>query len=128
MKIRNNYLEITQCINTIWAIKGMLINEGETLLYTLWILICNDNSLQLFDGYNARAPLVGTFCGTTPPGTFESTSNHVFLKFTSDETKTGRGFTVFYTINSRSSNSHFHTFIFFSVSAINTFYFIYQNK
>lgn len=58
--------------------------------------------LQLFDGYNAHAPLVGTFCGTSIPGSFESSTNNVFLKFTSDGTNTGGGFTVFYTINSRS--------------------------
>lgn len=59
--------------------------------------------MQLFDGHNSIAPMVGSFCGTDAPGTFESSSNNLYLKFESDETNTDKGFTIFYTINSRSS-------------------------
>ncbi|KAL4224243.1 hypothetical protein ACF0H5_017696 [Mactra antiquata] len=63
---------------------------------------CIYDTLMLYDGHNAHAPLVGTYCGNKIPGAFESTTNHVYLKFTSDETNTFSGYTIFYTINSRS--------------------------
>jgi len=47
--------------------------------------------------------MVDSFCGGDAPGTFESSGNHLYMKFESDETNTDKGFTVFYSINSRSS-------------------------
>ena len=57
----------------------------------------------MYDGEDRLSPFVGAFCGHLSPGSFESTTNNVYLRFESDETKTGTGFTIFYTINSKSS-------------------------
>ena len=57
---------------------------------------------QMYDGRSRASPLVGSFCGKMQPGSFESSSRFVYLKFISDETNTGRGYTIFYNINSRS--------------------------
>ena len=59
----------------------------------------------MYDGEDSLSPFVGAFCGHTSPGSFESTTNNVYLRFESDETNTGNGFTVFYTINSKSSKN-----------------------
>ncbi|WAR03588.1 NAS13-like protein [Mya arenaria] len=63
---------------------------------------CIYDALMLFDGHNTLSPLVASLCGRTSQGTFESSGNRVYMKFVSDETQTAGGFTIFYTINSRS--------------------------
>lgn len=39
------------------------------------------DTLYLYDGVNATAPLIGKFTGSTIPGTITSTGNRVFIKF-----------------------------------------------
>ena len=57
---------------------------------------------QVFDGENSTS-LIGVHCGNINPYPMISSSNKVKLKFQSDATITGAGFTMYYTINSGQS-------------------------
>lgn len=59
---------------------------------------------QVYDGENSSS-LMGVHCGNINPYPMISSSNKVKLKFQSDETITGTGFTMYYTINNRQSTS-----------------------
>lgn len=52
---------------------------------------------QLYDGGNENANLVGTFCGSTVPAPFLSTSNSLTVKFITDNSVQREGFNVTYT-------------------------------
>jgi len=49
------------------------------------------DSLKIFDGESIYAQLIGTFCSSNIPGTITSTSNKLYLVFTSDSNKEGNG-------------------------------------
>ncbi|XP_052714744.1 uncharacterized protein LOC128188023 [Crassostrea angulata] len=79
-------------------------------LYTISLLItrmdielspgCQYDALMVYDGENSSS-LMGVHCGNINPYPMISSSNKVKLKFQSDETITGTGFTMYYTINNR---------------------------
>ncbi|XP_022342446.2 tolloid-like protein 1 [Crassostrea virginica] len=59
---------------------------------------CQFDALSVFDGENSTS-LIGVHCGNINPYPMISSSNKVKLKFQSDATITGAGFTMYYTIN-----------------------------
>ncbi|XP_061196734.1 uncharacterized protein LOC133205009 [Saccostrea echinata] len=60
---------------------------------------CQFDALMVYDEGNSSS-LIGTHCGNINPYPMISSSNKVKLTFQSDETITGAGFTMYYTINS----------------------------
>lgn len=55
-------------------------------------------SFQLYDGDSESANLAGTFCGSTVPAPFVSSSNFLTVQFVSDITLEREGFNATYTI------------------------------
>ena len=57
---------------------------------------CAKDFLKVFDGLNARATLLKTYCGENPrdAATITSSRNYVYLHFRADGDKDGRGFKV----------------------------------
>ncbi|KAL0965609.1 hypothetical protein UPYG_G00283510 [Umbra pygmaea] len=55
-------------------------------------LECAYDHLEVYDGWNAQAPILGRFCGTKKPSPVSSSSNKMFLHFFSDNSVQKRGF------------------------------------
>ncbi|XP_047229438.1 bone morphogenetic protein 1-like isoform X3 [Girardinichthys multiradiatus] len=59
-------------------------------------LECAYDHLEIFDGRDVRAPMLGRFCGTKKPAPVISSSNKMFLHFFSDNSVQKRGFEASY--------------------------------
>lgn len=66
--------------------------------------------VTIYDGPTTSDPVLGTFSGTTNPGTIESTGNQVLITFSSDGSGTGPGFYLEYTTSSPTFCSGLVTF------------------
>lgn len=55
---------------------------------------CFYDYVEVRDGLNFDSPLLGTFCGYSVPPVIRSTSNHLFIKFSSDESVGKSGFSA----------------------------------
>ncbi|XP_048580963.1 tolloid-like protein 1 isoform X2 [Nematostella vectensis] len=54
---------------------------------------CRYDSLEINDGPNSKSPELGAFCGTKPPkAAIRSSGNSMYVKLTSDDGDTGKGF------------------------------------
>lgn len=58
--------------------------------------LCNYDYLEIRDGHNENATLIGHYC-QEPPGEIISTYNHLWLKFETDRSISGKGFHATYT-------------------------------
>ncbi|KAG9276492.1 cubilin [Astyanax mexicanus] len=58
--------------------------------------VCRYDYVQIYDGDSVNYPLVGTFCGTTVPAPFVSSSNFLTVHFVSDGSVSFRGFNATY--------------------------------
>ncbi len=52
--------------------------------------------LYVYDGDSSASPLIGKFSGTTLPAPITSSSNKLHIRFTTDSSKTARGFRASY--------------------------------
>ncbi|KAK6748609.1 hypothetical protein RB195_001309 [Necator americanus] len=83
---------------------------------------CKYDSASIYDGGDTNAPLVGIFCGVTPPPMFMSSTNELFLTFTSDASVSRQGFEAHYTsvcggrLTAESSPGHIYSHATFSDS------------
>ena len=57
---------------------------------------CNFDKLKIYDGLDASAALINTYCEETPPDPDYTTNNMAYLTFTSDASVSGEGFTINY--------------------------------
>ncbi|KAI0242258.1 Exoskeleton protein RP43 [Lamellibrachia satsuma] len=57
---------------------------------------CPYDKVKIYDGSNANAPLIGTYCGTRKPGDKISKDNTMFVSFTTDRSVTKAGFRIQY--------------------------------
>ena len=58
---------------------------------------CRYDYVELYDGADENAPLVGRYCGNKAPGTtFQSSGTDMFVLFRSDGSVTDTGFKAFY--------------------------------
>ncbi|XP_076106976.1 uncharacterized protein LOC143075454 isoform X1 [Mytilus galloprovincialis] len=62
---------------------------------------CLYDIMTIYDGPDQLSTPIGEFCGSNRPIPFESSSNSLYLLFQSDATGTAGGYTIEYTINSR---------------------------
>lgn len=56
----------------------------------------NADYLYVYDGDSSASPLIGTFSGTTRPTPITSSSNKLYIRFTTDSSETARGFRAGY--------------------------------
>uniref|UniRef100_A0A3Q3MXM2 Cubilin n=1 Tax=Mastacembelus armatus TaxID=205130 RepID=A0A3Q3MXM2_9TELE len=89
----NNYPPNSQCRWTIQA------NGRNTISYTFTAFQLEDSSstciydyVKLYDGPNEQAPLIGTFCGYTPPPAHNTTSSSLTMVFRTDSSVFMSGF------------------------------------
>ncbi|KAL5010260.1 hypothetical protein ScPMuIL_012565 [Solemya velum] len=57
---------------------------------------CTYDYLKIYDGFSADDPIIGTYCGSAPPGEITATSNFLFVHFHSDSQTARSGFTATY--------------------------------
>ena len=53
---------------------------------------CAFDAVALYDGESANAPLIHKYCGNNIPSAVQSSSNKLYLHFTSDGRETDKGF------------------------------------
>ena len=58
---------------------------------------CNKDSVQVLDGIDDQAPLVGKFCGSTSPSAITSQGMSLYVQFVSDAVGQESGFRATYT-------------------------------
>ena len=58
---------------------------------------CNRDYVQVLDGVDENAPLIGKFCGTTSPSPITSQGMALFVQFVSDPSFQATGFRATYT-------------------------------
>jgi len=102
--------KINVCNDTIWDMGGPARNyynnenytytiapdgaSGVQLNFTQFDIEANFDYLYIYDGPNISSPLIGTYTGTTSPGTVNSSGNALTLRFTSDNATVKPGFTA----------------------------------
>jgi len=57
-----------------------------------WQDACSYDYLEIRDGLTENSPLIGQFCGYEKPEDIKSSSNKIWMKFTSDATISKAGF------------------------------------
>ncbi len=89
----NNYTDNENRILTICKdnTAGMC---GVQLMFTSFALENNFDDLAIYDGPNTSSTLIGSFTGTSSPGTIVSTGNCITLWFTTDGSVTFAGFSA----------------------------------
>lgn len=55
---------------------------------------CRHDFIEVRDGIDAKARLIGRYCGNSLPPILASTSNRMFIRFVSDGSGVGRGFSA----------------------------------
>uniref|UniRef100_A0AAQ4PGY7 Cubilin n=1 Tax=Gasterosteus aculeatus aculeatus TaxID=481459 RepID=A0AAQ4PGY7_GASAC len=89
----NNYPHHSECSWTIQASAGNTVNYTFTAFQLeATSSSCPFDRITLFDGPNEQAPLIGTFCGYTPPPANHTTSSALTVVFTSDSAVSSSGF------------------------------------
>lgn len=68
---------------------------------------CSKDYMQVFNGNNIGAPLLGTFCGRSIPAAITSDSAALTVSFTTDSFVEGRGFRAVYTKSSSACGGDF---------------------
>ena len=62
---------------------------------------------QIYDGPDQFSTPLGDYCGNKRPVPFESSGNALFISFASDATTTAGGYTIEYTVNSKTRKYSF---------------------
>ncbi|XP_031633644.1 dorsal-ventral patterning protein tolloid-like [Contarinia nasturtii] len=55
---------------------------------------CRNDFIEVRDGDNVKSRLIGKYCGNSLPPILASTSNKMYIRFVSDDSTTGRGFSA----------------------------------
>ena len=71
-----------------------------TLNFTSFDTESNYDFVRVYNGANASAPLIGTYSGSSNPGTVTANSGRMFVTFTTDGDTQGQGWTATYTCGS----------------------------
>ncbi|MEE6484219.1 hypothetical protein FKM82_013795 [Ascaphus truei] len=82
-------------LNCVWKIT---VPEGAGVQIQVISFVTEQNwdSLEVFDGGDNTASMLGSFSGTTVPALLNSTSNHLYLHFFSDISVSAAGFHLEY--------------------------------
>ncbi|MFM2019189.1 MAG: hypothetical protein RL007_2845 [Bacteroidota bacterium] len=111
---------VVPCSDTIWDMGGpyrsyydnefyttTISPDGATsvsLTFTQFNTELNYDTLYIYDGPNASAPLIGQWHGTANPGTVVSTGPSISFRFSSDGNTVAPGFTAIWTCSVDNSN------------------------
>uniref|UniRef100_A0A4W4F6Q8 Cubilin n=1 Tax=Electrophorus electricus TaxID=8005 RepID=A0A4W4F6Q8_ELEEL len=89
----NNYPLDSSCSWTIQSTMGNTINYTFTAFdLETTSASCNYDYLELYNGANAQAPLIGRFCGNTPPPASTTSGSSLYIVFHSDISIAHTGF------------------------------------
>ncbi|XP_014830968.1 PREDICTED: cubilin, partial [Poecilia mexicana] len=88
----NNYPGNSLCSWTVQASSGNTINYTFTSFQLEDTYNCNFDYIKLYNGPNEQAPLIGAFCGNTPPPANSTTSSALTLVFRTDSSISMPGF------------------------------------
>ncbi|XP_069007315.1 cubilin [Embiotoca jacksoni] len=89
----NNYPTNSLCSWTIQASSGNAVNYTFTSFQLeATSSSCTYDYVKLYNGPNEQAPLIGSFCGSTPPPANSTTSSALTMVFRSDSSVSMSGF------------------------------------
>ncbi|KAG7279659.1 hypothetical protein CRUP_025762 [Coryphaenoides rupestris] len=88
----DDYPLSSQCSWTVRATTGNTVNYTFTAFDLESTYTCSFDFVKLYDGPSAQSPLIGTFCGMTPPPANTTTGSALTLVFRSDSTVSRMGF------------------------------------
>uniref|UniRef100_A0A4W6DZH6 CUB domain-containing protein n=1 Tax=Lates calcarifer TaxID=8187 RepID=A0A4W6DZH6_LATCA len=97
----NDYPANSFCSWTIQATTGNTINYTFTTFQLEATSSCNYDYVKLYNGPNNQAPLIGTFCGYTPPPANSTTSSALTMVFRSDSSVSMSGFQMMWYQNGK---------------------------
>ncbi|XP_019897556.2 cubilin [Esox lucius] len=88
--------------NCSWIIRAMLPFNHVTLSFTDFDLEmlntnCSEDSVEILDGDNYMAPVIGRYCGKDVPHPVTSFSNALVVNFVSDSSVSSKGFRATFT-------------------------------
>ena len=70
---------------------------------------CRFDKLKIYDGLDASAAIIATYCYETPPPNVDYTTNNMaYITFTSDTSVAGDGFTINYSAVDSSDGQYNH--------------------
>ncbi|KAJ3611231.1 hypothetical protein NHX12_021247, partial [Muraenolepis orangiensis] len=92
LRYPNTYPPSSQCSWTIQAMTGNTVNYTFTAFQLESTYACSYDYVKLYNGPNTQAPLIGTFCGATPPPANSTTGSSLTLVFRSDSSVSLLGF------------------------------------
>lgn len=93
----NDYNENAECFYRIVISAGSRIRITFTALDLEQTPNCRDDYIEIYDGRDTNAHLLGKHCTFSPEVTsIETSSNHAFIKFRSDIYQGGKGFLLNY--------------------------------
>ncbi|XP_054478628.1 cubilin [Anoplopoma fimbria] len=96
----NNYPHNSDCSWTIQATSGNTVNYTFTVFQLeVTFSSCDYDYIKLFDGPTVQAPLIGTFCGYTPPPANTTRSSALTMVFRSDSSVSMPGFQMMWYLN-----------------------------
>jgi hypothetical protein len=75
---------VTQTMTFYPAASGAMVQADFTFFHVETSASCNYDYLKIYNGESTIFPLLGTYCGTTSPGTVTSTSGPLTFVFHSD--------------------------------------------
>ncbi len=76
--------------------------------------------VQVYNGSNALAPLLGNFSGTTIPSPLSSTGGTMFIAFNSDQNLVGAGWSVSYTCTTPGAELYFKALLQGPYNSVNS--------
>lgn len=89
---------------------------------------CVYDYLEIRDGRDESAPMVGRFCGKAKPPVFTTSSNYLYVKFLSDPSLQQKGFEIHYSKNEPGKNRVCDICsVFVCVFFLFIFYFFYND-
>ena len=88
----DNYLSNSSCE---WLIQPTEYIEKIKIIFDRFD-VATDDTLYIYDGQNASAPLLGKYSGSVIPSYIVSTTNSVFLKFITTSSIEDQGFAISY--------------------------------
>ncbi len=96
-----NYGNLSDC-------SWLIAPQGATsiqLTFTKFNTDSINDYLEVFDGVDENAPLIGTWSGNTLPSIINSTGGFLFLRFISDDSITAEGWNAYYTSSASSDQT-----------------------
>jgi hypothetical protein len=90
----SRYHKYTNNTNCEWLIAPELSpvdSIAQLALHFYQFDLAGGDTLFMYDGENAQAPLLGKFTGSTPPAGLITSGNKLFLNFITDDDATGQG-------------------------------------